>query len=204
MRDCVLTALSLSLLVLGLVAVGTMTTANQNNPWTWKKDRCPSPATATADSKQSPYASAGAVLTQYQLDVKDATLSARSSVVLPRNVQYAWPSPDYRALYVAGAPEQTIVTSVSKGSLLSISTSIPARSRPLALRCFCRSGQCTSRPTTRDATCSPHTITRRRGRRCGRSTRMDRSARKCRSPAYSMVAFTRTRSLSTLSIAWRF
>ena len=102
MRDRVLTALSLSLLVLGLVAVGTTTTANQNNPWNVEKgtDR-PSPATATADSKQSLYASAGAVLTQYELDVKDATLSARSSVVLPRNVQYAWPSPDHRVLYVA-------------------------------------------------------------------------------------------------------
>ncbi len=102
MRDRVLTALSLPLLVLGLVAVGTTTTANQNNPWNVEKgtDR-PSTATATSDPKQSLYASVGAVLTQYELDVKDATLTARSSVVLPRNVQYAWPSPDHRVLYVA-------------------------------------------------------------------------------------------------------
>jgi 6-phosphogluconolactonase len=51
--------------------------------------------------KESLYASVGAVLTQYELDVKDATLTPRSSVTLPRAVQYAWPSPDHRVLYVA-------------------------------------------------------------------------------------------------------
>lgn len=100
MRDRVLTAISLSLLILALVTAGTTTKANQNNPWNVAQGS-KMPSAAAAESSQSLYASVGATLTQYELDVKDATLTARSSVVLPRNVQYAWPSPDHRVLYVA-------------------------------------------------------------------------------------------------------
>ena len=68
----------------------------------WKKVAdSASPATATADSKQSLYASAGAVLTQYELDVKDATLSARSSVVLPTKRSVRVAVTGSRVLYVA-------------------------------------------------------------------------------------------------------
>jgi 6-phosphogluconolactonase len=102
MRDRVLTAFSLSLLCLAVFAVGQTTKANQNNPWNVAKGTdLPSGPAASAASKQSLYASVGRILTQYEVDVKDATLTPRSSVELPRNVQYAWPSPDHRVLYVA-------------------------------------------------------------------------------------------------------
>ena len=47
------------------------------------------------------YAAVGAELTQYDVDVESATLIKRSSVALPGNVQYAWPHPSRRYLYVA-------------------------------------------------------------------------------------------------------
>lgn len=47
------------------------------------------------------YASVGPELTQYQLDVESATLTRQGSVTLPDNVQYAWPHPSGRYIYVA-------------------------------------------------------------------------------------------------------
>ena len=47
------------------------------------------------------YASVGAELTEYDVNVESATLTKRSSVTLPANVQYAWPHPSRRYLYVA-------------------------------------------------------------------------------------------------------
>jgi len=47
------------------------------------------------------YASAGPGLTHYELDAVAATLTTRSSVTLPQDVQYAWPHPSRRVLYVA-------------------------------------------------------------------------------------------------------
>jgi 6-phosphogluconolactonase len=47
------------------------------------------------------YASAGPDLTHYQLDVGSATLTKRASVTVPENVQYAWPHPSKRHIYVA-------------------------------------------------------------------------------------------------------
>lgn len=47
------------------------------------------------------YAAAGAELTQYDVDVEGATLAKRGSVTLPENVQYAWPHPSRKYLYVA-------------------------------------------------------------------------------------------------------
>ncbi len=81
----------LPLLALALVTASQLTTAGQSNPF----------SPTTPEVKESLYASVGAVLTQYELDVKDATLTPLSSVTLPRNVQYAWPSPDHRVLYVS-------------------------------------------------------------------------------------------------------
>src|SRR5258705_1200652 len=46
------------------------------------------------------YASVGPELALYDLDVEGATLTKRSSVNLPGNVQYAWPHPSKRYLYV--------------------------------------------------------------------------------------------------------
>jgi 6-phosphogluconolactonase len=47
------------------------------------------------------YASAGAELTQYNVDVSGASLVKKGSVRLPANVQYAWQHPSRKYLYVA-------------------------------------------------------------------------------------------------------
>ena len=49
------------------------------------------------------YQSVGAVLTQFEVDVEAATLTRRSSVTLPSNVQYAWPHPSRRFSQCPGA-----------------------------------------------------------------------------------------------------
>lgn len=58
-------------------------------------------------SKTVFYASVGRELAWHDLDVEAATLARRASVTLPSNVQYAWPHPSRRFLYVvssSGAP----------------------------------------------------------------------------------------------------
>ncbi len=52
-------------------------------------------------SKLSLYASVGAELTHYDVDVDAATLTRRGTVSLPANVQYVWPHASRRHLYVA-------------------------------------------------------------------------------------------------------
>ncbi len=47
------------------------------------------------------YASVGAELTQYDVDLDGAALTKRASVMLPANVQYAWRHPSKQILYVA-------------------------------------------------------------------------------------------------------
>lgn len=47
------------------------------------------------------YASVGAALTRYEVDVAAASLTRREAVNLPENVQYAWPHASGRFLYVA-------------------------------------------------------------------------------------------------------
>ena len=47
------------------------------------------------------HASVGPVLTRYEVDVAAATLTPREAVEMPANVQYAWPGPGNRFLYVA-------------------------------------------------------------------------------------------------------
>ena len=52
-------------------------------------------------NKVALYASVGAVLTHYDVDVDGLALTARGSVTLPAGVQYAWPHVSRRFLYVA-------------------------------------------------------------------------------------------------------
>lgn len=52
-------------------------------------------------SRLALYAGIGADLTQYDVDVENATLIKRGSVTLPGNVQYAWPHPSRQYFYVA-------------------------------------------------------------------------------------------------------
>src|SRR3989442_13226066 len=47
------------------------------------------------------YASVGADLTHYDVDVTGAALTKRATVTLPAGVQYAWPHASRRYLYVA-------------------------------------------------------------------------------------------------------
>jgi 6-phosphogluconolactonase len=49
------------------------------------------------------YASVGAALTLCDLDIDGAALSKRSTVTLPANIQYAWPHPSRRFLYVVSS-----------------------------------------------------------------------------------------------------
>ena len=49
------------------------------------------------------YASTGPQLTLFGLDVAEAGLEKRNAVVLPANVQYAWPHPSKRYLYVVSS-----------------------------------------------------------------------------------------------------
>ena len=47
------------------------------------------------------YAATGAELTRYDVDAEGASLVKRDSIRLPANVQYAWPHPSRKYLYVA-------------------------------------------------------------------------------------------------------
>jgi 6-phosphogluconolactonase (cycloisomerase 2 family) len=52
-------------------------------------------------AKVSLYASVGAELTHYDVDVEGAALTRRETVTLPANVQYVWPHASRRYLYAA-------------------------------------------------------------------------------------------------------
>src|SRR5579859_6572354 len=52
------------------------------------------------------YASVGPQLNLYDLDTGAATLTARGGVTLPANLQYAWPHPSKKFLYVAASNGQ--------------------------------------------------------------------------------------------------
>jgi 6-phosphogluconolactonase len=49
------------------------------------------------------YAAVGPVLGVYDIDVDNAALAHRGAVTLPANIQYAWPHPSRRYLYVASS-----------------------------------------------------------------------------------------------------
>jgi len=61
------------------------------------------PAVLGAGPSEHLYASVGSVITQFDLDINNAELIARSSVTFPFGVQYAWPDPSHKVLYVAWA-----------------------------------------------------------------------------------------------------
>ena len=52
------------------------------------------------------YASAGPRLTRYSLDVSAATLTPQDGITLPANIQYAWPHPSRKFLYVVASNTQ--------------------------------------------------------------------------------------------------
>jgi 6-phosphogluconolactonase len=56
---------------------------------------------AQTSGKVVVYSAVGPELTQYEVNLKDAALVKRGSVTLPDSVQYAWPHPSRRYIYVA-------------------------------------------------------------------------------------------------------
>lgn len=61
------------------------------------------PPLARAQTTLPFYSSTGPKLTRYVLDANAATVTEAQSVTLPSNVQYAWPDPTRRFLYVAAS-----------------------------------------------------------------------------------------------------
>src|SRR4029450_9786266 len=57
--------------------------------------------TATAGGRTVFYQCIGDRLTQWDVDVDAATLTPRASVALPSNIQYVWPHPSRKYLYVS-------------------------------------------------------------------------------------------------------
>lgn len=57
--------------------------------------------TVAAVARTTLYQSVGASLTQWDVDVDAATLTPRTSVALPSNIQYVWPHPSRQYLYVS-------------------------------------------------------------------------------------------------------
>jgi 6-phosphogluconolactonase len=52
-------------------------------------------------AKVALYSAVGEALTHYEVDVENATLTRRETIKVPANVQYAWPHPSGRHLYVS-------------------------------------------------------------------------------------------------------
>jgi 6-phosphogluconolactonase len=81
------------------------------------------------------YASAGPVLTHYDVAVDQATLTARDSITVPGNVQYVWPAPSNRQLYLVwsgGARESN--HGVSAFDVDKDSGALRPRGEPVALK----------------------------------------------------------------------
>ncbi|MGB7037716.1 MAG: beta-propeller fold lactonase family protein [Xanthobacteraceae bacterium] len=87
-------------------------------------------------------ASVGPALTHYDVDDENAALTARSTVTLPADVQYAWPHPSQRMLYVVssnGGPGATgdrhfasaLSIDPASGALRAVGEPVPLPSRPI-------------------------------------------------------------------------
>jgi 6-phosphogluconolactonase (cycloisomerase 2 family) len=90
------------------------------------------------------YANVGPELTHYDVDVGDATLTRRGTVVMPANVQYAWPHASGRYLYVTTSDSASGVGQAgnrhhltalridpASGALSQHGDSVPLPSRPI-------------------------------------------------------------------------
>jgi 6-phosphogluconolactonase (cycloisomerase 2 family) len=88
------------------------------------------------------YASIGPELTLFDIDVEGAALTRRSSVTLPANIQYAWPHPSRRYLYVVssnGGPDvagdkhctNALVIEPATGALRRHGPAVSLPSRPI-------------------------------------------------------------------------
>jgi 6-phosphogluconolactonase len=94
---------------------------------------------AQTSGKVVVYAAVGPELTQYDVNVEKAVLTKRGSVTLPDNVQYAWPHPSKRYIYVAwsngaGADHHGLTAfriDPGSGALLSHGDPLVLRARPI-------------------------------------------------------------------------
>lgn len=88
------------------------------------------------------YASVGPLLTLYDIDLDGAALSRRGAVTLPANIQYAWPHPSRRTLYVVssnGGPgvvgdkhyASALAIDAQSGALRPHGEPMPLPSRPI-------------------------------------------------------------------------
>jgi 6-phosphogluconolactonase (cycloisomerase 2 family) len=91
------------------------------------------------------YVSRGAALTVYRMDADAATLTPHSTVMLPANVQYAWPHPSGPFLYVASSNggaaslgikgDKHVLTALridpQTGALVEHGPSTPLHTRPI-------------------------------------------------------------------------
>jgi len=90
------------------------------------------------------YQSVGAVLTHFDVDVEAATITRRTSITLPSNVQYVWPHPSHKFIYVSTSDAASGNTSIpgvmhricalrvaSDGSLAMHGEPQPLPSRPI-------------------------------------------------------------------------
>jgi len=58
---------------------------------------------AQAGKKMALYSGVGTEFTHYQVDVEGATLKRQGSVKVPAGVQYAWPHPSRKFLYITSS-----------------------------------------------------------------------------------------------------
>src|SRR5262249_46794053 len=83
------------------------------------------------------YASTGPELTQIDIDVADAALQKRGALTLPANVQYAWPHPSKRYLYVvssSGGPGVAGTTHLANAFRIDpVSGALPPHGEPQSL-----------------------------------------------------------------------
>jgi 6-phosphogluconolactonase len=96
---------------------------------------------ASGSDRVALYASIGPELTHYSVDVKGTSLIRRDAVTLPANVQYVWPHPSRKYLYVAwsvglrGDRHGVSVFQIdpASGALHPHGASAPLASRPIHL-----------------------------------------------------------------------
>jgi 6-phosphogluconolactonase (cycloisomerase 2 family) len=108
------------------------------------------PGHALAQGAAAPvffYASTGPELALYHLDVAQAALNRKGAVTLPANIQYAWPHPSKKYLYVASSNVTvsgslavkpgtkhfitTFAVNAANGQLTPLGPALPLNSRPI-------------------------------------------------------------------------
>ena len=133
------------------------------------------------------YASVGAVLTHYDLDLDGYALIKRGSITLPNDITYAWPHSSQPALYAVCSGENAHAEAASNHSVCALK--IDESSGELSLH-----GKALPLPGR------PINVTT--AYRCFASSPTEPWAGTCRSARTSTLEFSRTRFGSRRTIAW--